>query len=68
MAEPDNLRNRVLCSSCGTSSSRRHGLVPLGWQELPDARNRPVSLCPQCVRRSLWLIEARLDFDPGVDL
>ena len=68
MMESDHLRNRVFCSSCGTSSSRRHGLVPLGWQEFPDACDRLVALCPECVRRNLWLIEARLDLDTGMDL
>jgi endogenous inhibitor of DNA gyrase (YacG/DUF329 family) len=63
-----NLRNRVHCSSCGRSTSRRHGLVPLGWQEMPDAGGRILALCPECVRRSLWLIEARFDLDPGSDV
>lgn len=62
---PENLRNRVFCSSCGRSESRRRGLVPLGWQEMPDANDRSIALCPECVRRNLWLIEARLDIDPG---
>ena len=62
---PDNLRNRVYCSSCGRSETRRRGLVPLGWQEMPDANGRVTALCPECVRRNLWLIEARLDIDPG---
>ena len=62
---PDNLRNRVFCSSCGRSETRRHGLVPLGWQEMPDASGRATALCPECVRRNLWMIEARLDIDPG---
>ena len=61
----DNLRNRVFCSSCGASAARRHGLVPLGWQEMPDVNGRMMALCPDCVRRSLWLIEARLEIDPG---
>jgi hypothetical protein len=61
----DNLRNRVFCSSCGSSAARRNGLAPLGWQEMPDANNRRIALCPECVRRNLWLIEARLDVDPG---
>ena len=59
------LRNRVFCSSCGTSETRRRGIIPLGWQELPDANERVLALCPECVRRNLWLIEARLDIDPG---
>jgi hypothetical protein len=62
---PDSLRNRVFCSSCGVSETRRRGLVPLGWQEMPDANGRHLALCPECVRRNLWLIEARLDIDPG---
>jgi hypothetical protein len=62
---PDSLRNRVFCSSCGISGSKRQGLVPLGWQEMPDANGRQMALCPECVRRNLWLIEARLDVDPG---
>jgi hypothetical protein len=37
----------------------------LGWQEIPDANGRVMALCPDCVRRNLWLIEARLDIDPG---
>lgn len=36
----------------------------MGWQEMPDKSGRPLSLCPECVRRQLWLIEARLDVDP----
>lgn len=63
-ATPAHRRNRVTCSSCGASEQRRHGLPPLGWQEMPDKDNRPIALCPQCVRRNLWLIEARLDIDP----
>lgn len=63
--EGHGLRNRVFCSSCGVSEARRHGLVPMGWQEIPDSNNRPLALCPECVRRNLWLIEARLDIDPG---
>lgn len=59
------MRNRVYCSSCGISASRRHGLAPLGWQELPDASGRVIAMCPECVRRNLWLIEARFDIDPG---
>jgi len=27
-----------------------------------------LALCPDCVRRNLWLIEARLDIDPGAGL
>jgi len=66
MAEhPSGLRNRVFCSSCGAMAQRRQGLVPLGWQELPDVNARPMALCSECVRRNLWLIEARLDIDPG---
>jgi hypothetical protein len=64
----EHLRNRVFCSSCGNSAPRRRGLVPLGWQELPDANERMLALCPDCVRRNLWLIEARLDIDPGAGL
>jgi hypothetical protein len=63
--EGQGLRNRVFCSSCGVSEARRNGLVPMGWQEMPDANNRKLALCPECVRRNLWLIEARLDVDPG---
>jgi hypothetical protein len=62
---PENLRNRVFCSSCGVSASRRQGITPLGWQEMPDVNGRNMALCPECVRRNLWLIEARLDIDPG---
>ena len=59
-------RNKVVCSSCGKIETRRHGLVPLGWQEMPDAhRQRNLALCPDCVRQALWMIEARLDIDPG---
>ncbi len=66
MAEaPGNLRNRVYCSGCGRSETRRHGLVPVGWEEMPEANGRRVALCPECVRRNLWLIEACLDIDPG---
>lgn len=39
----------------------------MGWQEMPDKDNRRLALCPDCVRRNLWLIEARLDIDPGGD-
>jgi hypothetical protein len=46
-------------------AQRRQGLVPLGWQEIPDVNARPMALCSECVRRNLWLIEARLDIDPG---
>lgn len=65
---PENLRNRVFCSSCGTSATRRRGLVPLGWQQMPDASGRELALCPDCVRRNLWLIEARLDVDPSAGI
>ena len=58
------LRGRVFCSTCGRFETRRHGLVPLGWQEIPDAAGRTMALCPDCVRQSLWMIEARLDVDP----
>lgn len=65
MAEqPDDLRNRVFCASCGATAQRRNGLVPLGWEEIADANARATALCPACVRRHLWLIEARLDIDP----
>jgi hypothetical protein len=64
----DRLRNRVFCSSCGASESRRYGAVPLGWQEMPDSNGRSMALCSDCVRRSLWMIEARLDIDPSTDL
>ena len=60
----EHLRNRVFCSTCGRSETRRHGLVPLGWQEIPDAGGRTMAMCPDCVRRNLWLIEGRLDVDP----
>jgi hypothetical protein len=68
MADPQELRNRVYCSSCGISAPKRQGLAPLGWQEMPDANNRTLALCPECVRRNLWLIEARLDIDPGAGI
>jgi hypothetical protein len=55
------LRNRVFCSTCGESAPRRLGMVPLGWQEMPSRDNRAVALCPECLRRNLWLIEARLE-------
>jgi hypothetical protein len=64
----DDLRNRLFCSSCGRSETRRHGVAPLGWQEMPDANGRKMALCPECVRRALWMIEARLDFDPETGL
>ncbi|HWL64575.1 MAG TPA: hypothetical protein VNP73_01260 [Actinomycetota bacterium] len=60
-----DLRSRVYCSYCGASESRRHGLTPMGWQEMPDANNRPIAICPRCTRDNLWLIEGRLDLDPG---
>jgi hypothetical protein len=53
----------VFCSTCGTPAPRRRGLLPLGWQEMPDRENRMVALCPDCLRRNLWLIEARLEID-----
>ena len=40
----------------------------MGWQEMPDANNRQLALCPECVRQNLWLIEARLDIDPGAGI
>jgi hypothetical protein len=40
----------------------------MGWQEIPDANDRKLALCPDCVRRNLWMIEARLDVDPGSGL
>jgi hypothetical protein len=58
------LRSRVFCSMCGRFEARRHGLLPLGWQEIPDTTGRTMALCPDCVRKSLWMIEARLDIDP----
>ncbi|MGH2807477.1 MAG: hypothetical protein ACRDKT_09385 [Actinomycetota bacterium] len=64
----ENLRSRVFCSSCGRSELRRHGIAPMGWQEMPDANKRMLALCPECVRRNLWLIEARLDIDPGAGI
>lgn len=66
--QPNDLRNRVFCSSCGRSEQRRHGLIPLGWQEMPDANGSRLALCSECVRRNVWLIEARLDIDPGAGL
>jgi len=65
---PTDLRKRVYCSACGRPTDRRHGLLPLGWQEMPDISGRALALCPDCVRRSLWLIEARLEIDPAGDL
>ncbi len=62
------LRNRVFCSSCGRFEARRHGLVPIGWQEFPNVNQRFIALCPDCVRRNLWMIEARLDIDPETGL
>ena len=44
---------------------RRGGILPLGWEEMTGADQRPLGLCPQCVRRNLWLIEVRLEVDPG---
>jgi hypothetical protein len=58
---------RVFCSSCGATDVKRHGLLPLGWQEMPDVNNRCLALCPHCVRRNLWLIEARLELDSELD-
>ena len=65
---PDNLRNRVFCSSCGRSETRRYGVAPIGWEEMPDTNGRRTALCSECLRRNLWLIEARLDIDPGSGL
>ncbi|MFP5298422.1 MAG: hypothetical protein ACLGHL_05510 [Actinomycetota bacterium] len=64
---PDDLRSKVFCSSCGVSANRRNGIAPLGWQVMPDANDRQLALCPDCVRRNLWLIEARLDIDPTAE-
>jgi hypothetical protein len=61
----DELRNRVFCSACGISATKRQGIPPLGWQVMPDANDRTIALCPDCVRSNLWMIEARLDIDPG---
>jgi hypothetical protein len=61
---PDNLRNRVFCSSCGASAPRRHGVAPLGWTEFSTEYGRSSALCPSCLRRNLWQIEARLEIDP----
>jgi hypothetical protein len=61
----EGLRGRIFCSYCGKSEMRRHGLVPLGWEEMPDVNHRMIAICPNCVRRNLWLIEARFDIDPG---
>jgi hypothetical protein len=55
------LRNRVYCSTCGTSAPRRVGMAPLGWQEMPGRNGRTLALCPECLRQNLWLIEARLE-------
>lgn len=30
---------------------------------MPDKAKRTLALCPECVRRNLWLIEARLELD-----
>ena len=60
---PGNTRNRVFCSSCGAMAARRGGVAPLAWQEMPN-QGRSIALCPECVRASLWMIEARLDIDP----
>ena len=59
-----NLRNRVLCASCGVTAPRRHGVAPLGWTEFVAEHGRQSALCPSCLRSNLWQIEARLDFDP----
>ena len=65
MGEPSfNLRNRVQCVSCGVSVPRRNGVAPLGWTEFVAELGRHSALCPACLRRNLWQIEARLDFDP----
>jgi hypothetical protein len=32
---------------------------------MPDANNRRIAICPQCTRQNLWLIEGKLDLDPG---
>lgn len=65
MGDPEGgLRNRVFCSSCGTSSPRRQGLAPMGWQEMRGSGGKIIGLCPECVRTNLWLIEARLEIDP----
>lgn len=64
-SQPEGLRGRIYCSYCGKSETRRHGLAPLGWQEMPDINERKIALCPECVRHQLWLIEGKLDLDPG---
>lgn len=63
MGRSPGLRKRVFCSSCGLSAIRRHGVAPLGWQEMPGKDGQTVGLCPSCVRRNLWMIEARLEID-----
>jgi hypothetical protein len=47
---------------------RRGGVVPIGWEEMSDVNDRRIALCPHCVRNNLWLIEARLEIDPGSGL
>jgi hypothetical protein len=64
MDHSENLRSRVFCSSCGASGTRRHGITPIGWQEMPARGGRYLALCPACVRSNLWMIEARLEIDP----
>jgi hypothetical protein len=34
---------------------------------MTDANKRDIALCSDCVRRNLWMIEARLDVDPTAD-
>lgn len=59
----DLRRSRVFCTACGASATRRHDMTPLGWELMTDASGRKLALCPECVRRNLWMIEARLEID-----
>lgn len=65
LEHPENLRHRVYCTQCGTWEARRHGLAPLGWEEMAVEGQPGIALCPDCVRRNLWLMESRLNFGPG---
>ncbi len=60
--QPDHLRKRVFCRSCGTVGTRRFGQAPIGWQEFPGTGGTK-TLCPKCVRDNLFIIEAGFDFD-----
>lgn len=49
----------VVCNHCGTMADE----PGLTWMRDVDPRRGPVWCCPQCARRNLRAIEAKLDED-----